>query len=112
MQVDSTQWNGANFRRAAWACGWELFKQHPLIGVDIGDKKVEVVQSVRAETISICYTDKQERTQQLPGYFVQHGLGGIPVISDRLDCTAACNSIQIWRWIGRADRSLHLPQHG
>jgi O-antigen ligase len=42
MQVDSTQWNGANFRRAAWACGWELFKQHPWIGVDIGDKKIEL----------------------------------------------------------------------
>jgi O-antigen ligase len=42
MQLDSTQWNGANFRRAAWACGWELFKQNPLIGVDIGDKKVEL----------------------------------------------------------------------
>jgi O-antigen ligase len=42
MQVDSTQWNGANFRRAAWACGWQLFKQHPVIGVGIGDKKIEL----------------------------------------------------------------------
>lgn len=42
MQVDSTQWNGANFRRAAWACGWELFRQHPLTGVGIGDKRVEL----------------------------------------------------------------------
>jgi O-antigen ligase len=42
MQVDATQWNGANFRRAAWACGWQLFKQHPVIGVGIGDKKIEL----------------------------------------------------------------------
>jgi O-antigen ligase len=42
MQLDSTQWNGANFRRAAWACGWELFKQHPVVGVDIGDKRDEL----------------------------------------------------------------------
>jgi O-antigen ligase len=42
MQLDSTQWNGANFRMAAWGCGWELFKQHPLVGVDIGDKKIEL----------------------------------------------------------------------
>jgi O-antigen ligase len=42
MQLDSTQWNGANFRRAAWACGWQLFQQHPLTGVGLGDKKVEL----------------------------------------------------------------------
>lgn len=32
------QWNGANFRIAAWKCGWELFIQHPVTGVGIGDK--------------------------------------------------------------------------
>ena len=32
------QWNGANFRIAAWKCGWELFTQHPVTGVGIGDK--------------------------------------------------------------------------
>ena len=39
MEVTADQWNGANFRMAAWRCGWELFKQHPLFGVRIGDKK-------------------------------------------------------------------------
>ena len=39
MEVTAEQWNGANFRMAAWRCGWELFKQHPLFGVHIGDKK-------------------------------------------------------------------------
>jgi O-antigen ligase len=32
------QWNGANFRLAAWQCGWEIFKEHPIKGVDLGDK--------------------------------------------------------------------------
>lgn len=32
------QWNGANFRIAAWKCGWELFTQHPVTGVGLGDK--------------------------------------------------------------------------
>ena len=39
MEVSEDQWNGANFRMAAWRCGWELFKQHPILGVSIGDKK-------------------------------------------------------------------------
>ncbi len=39
MEVTADQWNGANFRMAAWRCGWELFQQHPVFGVRIGDKK-------------------------------------------------------------------------
>lgn len=39
MEVSEDQWNGANFRMAAWRCGWDLFKQHPILGVHIGDKK-------------------------------------------------------------------------
>lgn len=36
------QWNGANFRLAAWKCGWELFTQHPVTGVGIGNKTSEL----------------------------------------------------------------------
>lgn len=39
MAFDSTQWNGANFRMAAWQCGWELFRANPIMGVHIGDKR-------------------------------------------------------------------------
>jgi len=39
MEVTKDQWNGLNFRRAAWQCGWEIFLTHPIKGVNIGDKK-------------------------------------------------------------------------
>ena len=39
MEVTGDQWNGANFRIAAWKCGWEIFLSNPVKGVDIGDKK-------------------------------------------------------------------------
>ena len=39
MEVTKDQWNGLNFRIAAWQCGWELFLAHPIKGVNIGDKK-------------------------------------------------------------------------
>ncbi|MEO5562269.1 MAG: O-antigen ligase family protein [Chitinophagaceae bacterium] len=38
------QWNGANFRLAAWPCGWQLFKEHPVAGVGLGDKKDKLVK--------------------------------------------------------------------
>ena len=40
--LSANQWNGANFRLAAWQCGWQLFKEHPLTGVGLGDKKDEL----------------------------------------------------------------------
>lgn len=44
MEVTADQWNGANLRMAAWRCGWELFKQHPVFGVHIGDKKTKLFE--------------------------------------------------------------------
>lgn len=41
-ELTPDQWNGANFRLAAWQCGWQLFKEHPLAGVGLGDKKDEL----------------------------------------------------------------------
>lgn len=38
------QWNGANFRLAAWQCGWEIFKEQPMLGVGLGDKKDELLK--------------------------------------------------------------------
>ena len=47
MAVTKDQWNGANFRVAAWRCGWELFLRSPIKGVDIGDKKDALMDKYR-----------------------------------------------------------------
>jgi O-antigen ligase len=47
MEVTKDQWNGLNFRRAAWQCGWELFLSHPIKGVDIGDKKEVLMEKYK-----------------------------------------------------------------
>ena len=47
MAVTKDQWNGANFRMAAWRCGWELFLSSPIKGVDIGDKKDVLMHKYR-----------------------------------------------------------------
>lgn len=47
MALDSTQWNGANSRRAIWACGWQLFCKHPVFGVNIGDKNDKLMEVFR-----------------------------------------------------------------
>jgi len=47
MEVTKDQWNGLNFRLAAWQCGWELFLTHPIKGVNIGDKKDVLMEKYR-----------------------------------------------------------------
>ena len=47
MEVQAQQWNGVNFRMAVWRCGWELFLKNPVKGVDIGDKKDELMEKYR-----------------------------------------------------------------
>lgn len=47
MAFDSSQWNGANFRMAAWRCGWELFRDSPVMGVHIGDKRDRLFEVYR-----------------------------------------------------------------
>jgi O-antigen ligase len=47
MEVTKDQWNGANFRMAAWRCGWELFLSSPIKGVGIGDKKDVLMDKYR-----------------------------------------------------------------
>jgi O-antigen ligase len=47
MEVTSDQWNGANFRIAAWKCGWELFLSRPIAGVGIGDKKEVLMEKYK-----------------------------------------------------------------
>jgi O-antigen ligase len=51
------QWNGANFRLAAWKCGWELFKEHPVIGVRLGDKKARLVEKYKEKNFQFVIKD-------------------------------------------------------
>jgi O-antigen ligase len=46
-ELTPDQWNGANFRLAAWYCGWQLVKEHPFTGVDLGDKNDELFSVYR-----------------------------------------------------------------
>src|SRR6185436_4749987 len=41
------QWNGANFRIAAWRCGWELFKKNPIAGTHLGDKREKLIEKYK-----------------------------------------------------------------
>lgn len=48
MQLTAEQWNGANIRLAVWKCGWELARQHWLMGVPLGDKRDKLIEVYKA----------------------------------------------------------------
>jgi O-antigen ligase len=48
IQLNEDQWNAANFRLAIWKCGWQLFCQHPLLGVPLGDKQQRLMEVYKA----------------------------------------------------------------
>ncbi|KAA6432389.1 O-antigen ligase family protein [Rufibacter glacialis] len=66
MEVTPDQWNGANFRLAAWTCGWEVFQKAPLLGVGLGDKETELIEKYQEKKFYIAIeTDKNVHNNYL-----------------------------------------------
>ena len=59
MEVTAEQWNGANFRLAAWRCGWELFKENPIMGVGIGDKYEALIKKYEEKDFQFAIKTKK-----------------------------------------------------
>jgi O-antigen ligase len=55
MAVDSSQWNGANFRLAVWSCGWNLARHHLVTGVPLGDKQAALMEEYRTRDFMFAY---------------------------------------------------------
>jgi O-antigen ligase len=58
-EVTPDQWNGANIRLAVWSCGWEVIKQHPLFGVQLGDKVAELMDVYKARHFDFAYDSRR-----------------------------------------------------
>ncbi len=59
MEVTGEQWNGANFRLAAWRFWWELFKGNPIIGVGIGDKYEALIKKYEEKDFQFAIVTKK-----------------------------------------------------
>ncbi len=77
MTVTADQWNGANFRLAAWKCGWELFQAHPLMGVHLGDKKEVLFDKYREKDFRFALETKKNLHNNYLDILVAMGLPGL-----------------------------------
>jgi O-antigen ligase len=76
MDVTSDQWNGANIRLAVWSCGWELVKQHPLLGVQIGDKVDRMMEVYAEKKFDFAYSSHRNMHNNYLDILVAFGLVG------------------------------------
>ncbi|WP_197088637.1 O-antigen ligase family protein [Rufibacter radiotolerans] len=70
MAITPDQWNGANFRLAAWTCGWEVFQSSPITGVGVGDKDEVLREKYREKKFHMALqTDKNVHSNYLDVLF-------------------------------------------
>jgi O-antigen ligase len=76
-EVTSDQWNGANIRLAVWSCGWELVKQHPVSGVQLGDKVDRLMDVYAARHFDFAYNSRRNMHNNYLDILVTFGIVGL-----------------------------------
>jgi O-antigen ligase len=79
MPVTSDQWNGANIRLAVWSCGWELVKQNPVFGVQVGDKVERMMEVYAAKKFDFAYNSRRNLHNNYIDILVAFGFTGLLV---------------------------------
>lgn len=77
MEVTGDQWNGANIRLAVWSCGWELVKQHPVLGVQLGDKVDLLMEVYAARHFDFAYNSRRNMHNNYLDILVAFGIVGL-----------------------------------
>lgn len=77
MEVTADQWNGANIRLAVWRCGWELVKQHPVFGVQLGDKMDRLMETYATSKFDFAYKSRRNLHNNYLDVLVTFGFTGL-----------------------------------
>jgi O-antigen ligase len=77
MDVTSDQWNGANIRLAVWSCGWEVIRQHPVFGVQLGDKLPELMKVYKARQFDFAYDSRRNMHNNYLDIWASLGIVGL-----------------------------------
>jgi len=77
MPVTADQWNGANIRLAVWHCGLELVKQHPVFGVQLGDKVDLLLDTYKAKNFDFALENRRNMHNNYLDVLVTFGIVGL-----------------------------------
>ena len=76
-ETTADQWNGANFRIAAWQCGWELFKQSPITGTHLADKQDKVLEKYKEKNFQFALKTRKNLHNNYLDILVGTGIIGL-----------------------------------
>ena len=76
-ELTADQWNGANIRLAVWSCGWQLIKQYPIFGAQIGDKKDKLQEIYRARQFDFAYNSQRNMHNNYMDILCTFGIVGL-----------------------------------
>jgi O-antigen ligase len=76
MPVDSSQWNGANFRLAVWNCGWTVARRHLATGVPLGDVRAAIMEEYKARDFMFAYNRHRNLHNTWLEVLVNTGIAG------------------------------------
>jgi O-antigen ligase len=77
MPVTPDQWNGANIRLAVWSCGWELVKQQPVFGVQVGDKVDRMMAVYKEKHFDLAFETRRNMHNNYLDVLVAFGFVGL-----------------------------------
>ena len=77
MEVTADQWNGANIRLAVWTCAWDLVKQYPVFGVQLGDKMDKMMERYAARNFEFAYKSRRNLHSNYFDVLVTFGFTGL-----------------------------------
>ena len=77
MNAGDYQWNGANIRLAVWSCGWDVVKQHPVFGVQLGDKVSSMMEAYKARHFDFAYKSHRNMHNNYLDILVAFGFVGL-----------------------------------
>lgn len=79
VAVDSTQWNGLNTRLAVWRCGLELFRESPMMGIHLGDKKDKLMKKYEEKGFKFAIRTQKNLHSNYLDILVSLGIVGLIV---------------------------------
>jgi O-antigen ligase len=77
MDLTRDQWNGANIRLAVWDCALEVAKEHPVLGVQLGDKVPVMMQTYAEKKFDLAYNTRRNIHNNYLDILVAFGAAGL-----------------------------------
>jgi O-antigen ligase len=76
-EYDENKWSSTNTRVAIWSCGFEIWKEHFIIGTGIGDRDAALLKKYKEKQFWFAYTTEKHTHNQYLDVALSMGIIGL-----------------------------------